>query len=210
MSKNIEMNYLTSSGYEQLYPKVDLSNVSGILSLENGGLGTTDLEQFAFDLNAYYPDVAIKSLTGIATADSSGNFTPVILPVGEVVPPGTFGLLLFFNELRFGATDATAMYFAGQPIAVNFIDSGNVLLDTEVRKMYMFIDIGLNQWSFRSASNPQRNVMGFDSNYNGTNGSRFYVKVADGTVYNSTLNLLIRNATNVSGSITWHWLYYEP
>ena len=44
MSKNIEMNYLTSSGYDVLYPKIDLSNVIGVLPVANGGTGNTNLK----------------------------------------------------------------------------------------------------------------------------------------------------------------------
>ena len=40
MSKNIEMNILTDSGYDALYPKIDLSNVIGVLPVENGGTGS--------------------------------------------------------------------------------------------------------------------------------------------------------------------------
>ena len=40
----VEMTYLNSSGaYETIYPKVDLSNITGTLPVANGGTGTTSL-----------------------------------------------------------------------------------------------------------------------------------------------------------------------
>lgn len=42
-NRNIEMNIKTSSGYDLLYPKVLLNNVTGVLPVANGGTGTTSL-----------------------------------------------------------------------------------------------------------------------------------------------------------------------
>ena len=40
MAKNIEMQYLNTSGnYEVIYPKVLMTNVTGILPIANGGTG---------------------------------------------------------------------------------------------------------------------------------------------------------------------------
>ena len=42
----VEMTYLNSSGaYETIYPKVDLSNITGTLPVANGGNGTLNAQQ---------------------------------------------------------------------------------------------------------------------------------------------------------------------
>ena len=43
VTRNIEMNIKTPSGYDLLYPKVLLNNVTGVLPVANGGTGTTSL-----------------------------------------------------------------------------------------------------------------------------------------------------------------------
>ena len=45
MAKNIEMQYYNGSSYEICYPKANMTNVTGILSVDNGGTGTTRLDE---------------------------------------------------------------------------------------------------------------------------------------------------------------------
>ena len=49
----VEMTYLNSSGtYETIYPKVDLSNITGTLPVANGGTGTTSLDSLMTNMGA--------------------------------------------------------------------------------------------------------------------------------------------------------------
>ena len=49
----VEMTYLNSSGtYETIYPKVDLSNITGTLPVANGGTGTTSLNSLMTNMGA--------------------------------------------------------------------------------------------------------------------------------------------------------------
>ena len=49
----VEMTYLNSSGvYETIYPKIDLSNTTGILPVASGGTGVTSLNSLMTNLGA--------------------------------------------------------------------------------------------------------------------------------------------------------------
>lgn len=49
-TKNIQINVKTSSGYDQLYPQVNLINITGVLPVSNGGTGVNNLNSLKTSL----------------------------------------------------------------------------------------------------------------------------------------------------------------
>lgn len=77
----VEMTYLNSSGtYETIYPKVDLSNITGTLPVANGGTGTTSLNSLMTNMGA--ARIQTGSYVGTGTYGASNpcsltfNFIP--------------------------------------------------------------------------------------------------------------------------------------
>ena len=52
MAKNIQMEYYNGSSYEEIYPKVLLTNVTGTLPIANGGTGATTASNALSNLGA--------------------------------------------------------------------------------------------------------------------------------------------------------------
>lgn len=82
MAKKVEMTYLNSSGtYETIYPKVDLSNITGTLPVANGGTGTTSLNSLMTNMGA--ARIQTGSYVGTGTYGASNpcsltfNFKPI-------------------------------------------------------------------------------------------------------------------------------------
>ena len=67
MAKNIEINYNSGSGYEVLYPLVDLTNTINVLPVESGGTGATELTLISGDkvkfVNLYSKQTSITNQT---------------------------------------------------------------------------------------------------------------------------------------------------
>lgn len=80
----VEMTYLNSSGtYETIYPKVDLSNITGTLPVANGGTGTTSLDSLMTSMGA--TRIQTGSYVGTGTYGESNpcsltfNFEPIMI-----------------------------------------------------------------------------------------------------------------------------------
>ena len=85
----VEMTYLNSSGtYETIYPKVDLSNITGTLPVANGGTGTTSLNSLMTNMGA--ARIQTGSYVGTGTYGASNpcsltfNFTPTFFQVAMI------------------------------------------------------------------------------------------------------------------------------
>lgn len=83
---NVEMSYLNASGnYETIYPKVDLTNITGTLPVANGGTGTTSLNSLMTNMGA--ARIQTGSYTGTGTYGASNpcsltfNFVPVFISI---------------------------------------------------------------------------------------------------------------------------------
>ena len=76
----VEMTYLNSSGaYETIYPKVDLSNITGTLPVANGGTGTTSLDSLMTTFGAARIQTGSYVGTGTYGADNPCSLTFIIL-----------------------------------------------------------------------------------------------------------------------------------
>lgn len=90
MAKNIEMQYYNGSAYEVCYPKVLMTNITGILPIANGGTGnTTGLAASATKLATARTIRTNLASTSTASFNGTGNITPGVTGVLPVANGGT-------------------------------------------------------------------------------------------------------------------------
>ena len=74
MSKNIEMNYKTDSGYEVLYPQTITNNISDFSSSVSSLLGNYYTKQQIDDINSQYVKTGEISNNNPKMSISSSNY----------------------------------------------------------------------------------------------------------------------------------------
>ena len=82
-TRNIQMNYYNGSSYDQLYPQVNLTNITGVLPVANGGTGETSLAGLINQLTGQGIGKVVAGRYGgtqaIPDEDSPANSQTIIL-----------------------------------------------------------------------------------------------------------------------------------
>ena len=99
MAKNIQMEYYNGSSYEEIYPKVLLTNVTGTLPIANGGTGATTASKALSNLGA-----AASSHNHAASNITSGTFAATDV----VAATGTDYTTARIRNIQASTTDLTA------------------------------------------------------------------------------------------------------
>lgn len=99
MAKNIQMEYYNGSSYEEIYPKVLLTNVTGTLPIANGGTGATTASNALSNLGA-----AASSHNQSASTITTGTFNST----ATYAQTGTDYTTARIRNIQASTTDLTA------------------------------------------------------------------------------------------------------
>ena len=127
MAKNIQMEYYNGSSYEEIYPKVLLTNATGILPVANGGTGLNNSPSILVNLGSTSATSVLSSsprpgVTGILGVQNGGtgvtSINDLITSIGSI-------------RIQTGSYVGTGTHGKNNPCSLTFDFAPKILMFTE-------------------------------------------------------------------------------